>query len=41
LQRHVTNQTGLLHSTYRTQEEKRLLTNERARKKRANAKAAS
>lgn len=38
LQRHVTNQTGYLHPTYRTTEEKRLLTNARARKKRALSK---
>ena len=35
LQRHMTNQTGLLHPTHKTPEEKRLLTNDRARKRRA------
>lgn len=38
LQRHITNQTGLLHPTYRTDEEKRLARNAAARKKRAAAK---
>jgi len=38
LQRHATNQTGYLHPTHRTTEEKRTATNAKARKKRALAK---
>lgn len=35
LQRHTTNQTGLIHPTHRTDDEKRELKNKRARAKRA------
>lgn len=35
LQRHTTDQTGLLHPTYKTEDEKRLARNARARKARA------
>lgn len=39
LQRHVTNQTGLLHSTYRTEEERREKRNTKARAARAAKRA--
>lgn len=39
LQRHSTNQTGLLHSTHKDEDEKRELRNKRARVARARAKA--
>lgn len=39
LQRHMTNQTGLLHPTYRTEDEKRERRNKQARERRAAAKA--
>lgn len=39
LQRHTTNQTGLLHPTHKDDEEKRLLRNKRARVLRATKKA--
>jgi hypothetical protein len=39
LQRHTTNQTGLLHPTHKDDEEKRLLRNKRARVTRAAKKA--
>ena len=39
LQKHQTNVTGLLHPTYRTEDESRLLRNTRARKARANKRA--
>ena len=39
LQRHTTNQTGWLHPTYKTENEKRLRRNTLARKARANKKA--
>jgi len=38
LQRHATNQTGLLHSTHRSDDEKRLARNAKARKTRAAKK---
>lgn len=38
LQRHTTNQTGLLHPTHKDDEEKRLLRNKRARVSRAAKK---
>ena len=38
LQRHETNQTGLLHPSHKTDEEKRLARNTAARKRRANNK---
>lgn len=38
LQRHVTNQTGMLHPSHRTDDEKRLARNAAARKKRAVSK---
>lgn len=40
LQTHSTNVTGLIHPTHKTDEEKRLLKNERARKARAKKSAA-
>lgn len=39
LQRHVTNQTGLLHSTHRTEDEKREKRNTKARAARAAKRA--
>ena len=39
LQRHVTNQTGLLHSTHRTEDEKREKRNTKARVARAAKRA--
>ncbi|NRB01181.1 MAG: exonuclease VII [Rhodobacteraceae bacterium] len=41
LQKHSVNRTGLIHPTHRTAEEKRLLKNERARKRRKLAKKAT
>jgi hypothetical protein len=41
IQKHAVNRTGLVHPTHRTAEEKRLLKNERARKKRVLAKKAT
>lgn len=38
LQRHVTNQTGYLHPTYRTEDEKRIRRNTKARAARAARK---
>lgn len=40
LQRHMVNRTGLLHPTHKTDEEKRLARNAKARKARATRKAA-
>lgn len=40
LQRHATNRTGLLHPTHKTEDEKRLARNAKARKTRAARKAA-
>lgn len=40
LQHHYVNRTGLLHPTYKTEDEKRLRRNLLARKKRATRKAA-
>jgi hypothetical protein len=40
LQRHKTNITGLIHSTHRTEDEKRLKRNADARKKRATVRKA-
>jgi len=40
LQRHTLNTTGYLHPTHRTEDEKRLLKNKRARVSRAKAKEA-
>ena len=39
LQRHVTNQTGYLHPTYRTEDEKRIRRNTKARAARAARKS--
>lgn len=38
LSKHVTNQTGLLHPTHKSEDEKRLARNAKARKKRAATK---
>lgn len=40
LQRHLTNRTGLLHPTHKTEDEKRAKRNTKARATRAAAKAA-
>ncbi len=40
LQQHSVNRTGLLHPTFKTEDEKRIKRNATARKKRAAAKAA-
>lgn len=39
LAKHTTNQTGLIHPTHKTEDEKRLARNAKARKKRAESKA--
>lgn len=39
LAKHQTNQTGLIHPTHKTEDEKRLARNAKARKKRAESKA--
>ena len=41
LQKHQTNRTGYLHPTFKNPEEKRLVANAKARKRRADAKANS
>lgn len=39
LAQHMTNQTGLVHPTHKTDDEKRIARNTKARKKRASTKA--